>query len=255
MLHQLRPERVRFGQLECYVVSTGSSPQIPVVICHGYGAPGTDLVSLAPEWINLLGDHANKFQFVFPVAPADLSHLGMPDGRAWWPINMSQLANAIQAERFEELHELEPPGIAKVRGLLVEAIDEIQVSLAQPRNRLVLGGFSQGAMLTMDTALRGLQDPPDLLIQFSGTLVCRSQWLANLAKLKDTAVFQSHGTLDPILPYSSACDLRDLLGSRRIHVKFHAFAGPHTIDTAAINLTAAMMLDVANSKPHSQESR
>ena len=52
----------------------------------------------------------------------------------------------------------------------------IREQLAGDENPLVLGGFSQGAMLAMDTALRGSIAPPQLLIQFSGTVICRPQW-------------------------------------------------------------------------------
>ena len=236
-----RPTQVRFGSLDCYAIDSGPTPSIAVVICHGYGAPGTDLVGLAADWVDRIGEASERFRFVFPAAPNDLRHLGMPGGRAWWPLNMAQLAEKIESNRFEDLHGLEPEGLVSAREKLVETIEAVQTDLAAPFPRLVLGGFSQGAMVTMETSLRGLASPPELLIQFSGTLICKSAWKANLGKLANTKVFQSHGTRDPILPFTSATALRDLLGSSKVDVEFHSFNGPHTIDEDALEKTAKLL--------------
>ena len=170
--------RTRIGPLDCIVVDGGESPTIPVVICHGYGASYDDLAPLSGEWIAMLGDRAGAFRFVFPDAPNSLAELGMPGARAWWPINMAQLAEAVQASQFDELHDQTPPGIDQSRELLCETIECVCESFQGEHTPLVLGGFSQGAMLTMDTSLRGSVQTPKLLFQFSGTVVCRPQWQA-----------------------------------------------------------------------------
>jgi len=246
------PRSVRYGALDCLVFDfeqgdganrsgtpTAVSPTVAVVLCHGYGAPGHDLAGLAPEWIRILGEDASRVRFIFPAAPHDLAELGMPGGRAWWPINMAQLAAAIERSGdLGELHDQQPPGLDAARALLCEAIGAVQADMAGEQTRLVLGGFSQGAMLTMDTSLRGDIHPPDLLLQFSGTLICRPQWQAALPRLSKTFVYQTHGTLDSILPFASARRLHQLLLGAEISTEFHAFDGPHTIDLESI-LTAA----------------
>ena len=237
----LKPRQVRYGSLDCIVIDGGSSPTIPVVICHGYGAPGHDLAGIAPEWIDLLGAAAESFRFVFPAAPHTLEELGLFDGRAWWPINMAALQAAVQARSFDELHDQEPPGINEAREQLCQAISEIKSEMGDPA-KLVLGGFSQGAMLTMDTALRGSIDPPALLILFSGTVVCESDWSAVIpTRLANAHVYQSHGTIDPLLPFSSAERLRDLIAEAGIEADFHPFIGPHTIDAESISKTAMLL--------------
>jgi len=245
----LSPHRTRLGSLDCIVVDGGRSPKIAVVICHGYGASYEDLAPLSGEWISLLGEQAGDFRFVFPDAPHNLASLGMPEGRAWWPINMAQLAAAVQASRFEELHERQPPGIDQARATLCETIQSVKAQLNGDSTPLVLGGFSQGAMLAMDASLRGDFAAPQLLIQFSGSIVCRSQWEVELSRLLETPVFQSHGTLDPILPYASAVALCQMLQNTGLEVDFHSFVGPHTIDVESVVRTAQALAGVAGSEP------
>ena len=235
----------QFGSLDCIVVDGGPSPTIAVVICHGYGASRDDLAPLAREWIQVLGDRSAKFRFVFPDAPHTLAEVGMPDGRAWWPINTMQMMFMLQTSQFEQLHDEEPPEIADARELLCKTVDQVKEQISGPDTPLVLGGFSQGAMLTLDCALRASITPPQLLIQFSGTVVCRPQWRAAMDRLKETYVFQSHGTVDPILPFSSAEVLHQLFVEGGIESEFHRFVGPHTIDGESIVKTATAMAKLA----------
>ncbi len=243
--------KVRFGSLDTYVldVDPQSSPQtrppsVLVFLCHGYGAPGDDMVGIVSEWARLLDEDAAKIRFVCPQAPESLADLGMPTGRAWWPLNMARLMEAVQVKRFDELHHESPPGLNQARAMLSGAIEEALDAIAK-ENRcaaddipFAMGGFSQGAMLTMDTALRGEIRPPDYLIQFSGTVICQPRWTAAMSRLKNTRVYQSHGTVDPILPFASAERLRDLLAASKIDATFHSFVGQHTIDMDSVLATA-----------------
>lgn len=234
------------GSLECHVIDFGAEdpPTAVALLCHGYGAPGSDLVGVVGEWLHLLGDSARRFRFVCPIAPNSLAELGMPDGRAWWPINMAQLMEHVQANRFDELHHKTPPGIDEAReGLsatIRAAIDGMGAG-SESKVPLAIGGFSQGAMLTMDTALRGEIPTPDVLVQFSGTVVCQDEWSAAMPKLKATRIYQSHGTIDPVLPFSSATRLRDLIGAGGVKADFHEFEGPHTIDIDSVAATATLL--------------
>lgn len=242
-----QPKKNTYGSLDCIVVDGGDSPSIPVILCHGYGAPGTDLVGLAFEWISLLGSDAEAFRFVFPAAPLTLIELGMPDARAWWPINMAQLAEAMQTSKFSEMHDHQPQGLIEARSELTRAVELIRLELAEASHTgvqntpCVLGGFSQGAMLTLDTALRGDIDPPNLLLLYSGTLICETEWTKSLARLAKSHIYQAHGTVDPILPFASAMELSELLNQSGAEVEFHAFNGPHTIDTESIVRTVELM--------------
>jgi phospholipase/carboxylesterase len=237
----LDARHARYGALDCIVIDGGQSPSIPVILCHGYGAPGHDLAGIGPEWINLLGDAASNFRFVFPAAPHTLAELGMLDGRAWWPIDMVALSEAMMAQTFDQLYQQEPPGLVEARDLLCGAIKEINSELGAT-TPMALGGFSQGAMLAIDASLRGDIEPPKLLIVFSGILICQAQWQARLSsRLANTHVYQAHGMIDPVLPYVGAERLRDMISEAGVDADWHSFMGPHTIDTESIAKTAMLL--------------
>jgi phospholipase/carboxylesterase len=237
--------RQKIGPLNCIVVDGGDQPSVAAIICHGYGASLDDLAPLAGEWLAMMGDAGEEFRFVFPDAPHSLAELGMPTARAWWPINMARLAEAVQANSFDQLHNEVPPGIDEARRCLDEVITGVLAGMPVENPKLVLGGFSQGAMLALDTTLRGSHEPPQLLLQFSGTVICRRQWQAAAKeRLRSTKIFQSHGKIDPVLPFQSAVVLRDLLRLAGAKVDFHEFYGPHTIDGPSIEKVAILLADV-----------
>lgn len=219
-----------FASLNCIVIESGTRPTIPVILCHGYGAPGNDLVSLVEPLADWLEDSIERFSFVFPAAPLSPRDMAMYGGRAWWAINMAALLAASESGKFSELHDVEPPGIDKATIALVDCVDAVLREFRSPAE-YVLGGFSKGAMVTMNSALRSTLPPPKLLVQFSGTVVCRPQWQVALAsgRLANTFVIQSHGRYDTILPFQSAEVLRDLLIAANVDQDFIAFDGPHAI--------------------------
>ena len=92
----MRPtaQRTQIGQLECIVIDGGPAPRIAVVICHGYGANYEDFAPMCAEWIGYLEGKAADFRFVLPDAPNSLDELGMPESKAWWPMNMAALSVA-----------------------------------------------------------------------------------------------------------------------------------------------------------------
>ena len=82
------------GALKCRLVDDlpeGSKPSLVVILCHGYGASGADLVPIGEELLDQIPALQDRIQFIFPEAPLSLDQLGLPGGRAWWPIDMVKL--------------------------------------------------------------------------------------------------------------------------------------------------------------------
>lgn len=232
------------GGLTCRVVQQmgeTESPALVVILCHGFGAPGTDLVGLGEE---LLGSHksiAGAVQFIFPEAPLSLDEFGMFGGRAWWHLDMEQLALAAQDGAFRDLRNDNPVGLPEAREKLIALIEEVRERTGLPMSQIVLGGFSQGSMLATDVALR-LDEPPAHLCVWSGTLLSEETWRELAAKRGPLQVLQSHGKHDPILPFEAAVWLKELFEESGFDVDFIEFPGIHTIPHPAL-VTFTRVLD------------
>jgi phospholipase/carboxylesterase len=221
-MNRLGPLRVRRARLGGQTPrNDGDKPPIACVLLHGYGAPGDDLVPLA-EAIGLPGA-----ELFFPEAP-----LSAGVGRAWWPIDIAALERAmmlgIERDRSEEM----PPGLPSAREAMMETLEAIAHEL--PEHAIVLGGFSQGAMLAMDVALRTERKLSGLVL-LSGSYIAEREWKPRMSARNGTPVFQSHGATDPILPFEVAERLRGELSDAGLDVEFHRFAGGHGIPPEVMN--------------------
>jgi len=198
----------------------GSGPV--VILLHGFGAPGDDLVSLADVLTVPPGT-----RFVFPEGLLSMS-FGPRDARAWWLIDMARIAADQAAGRIRDLSNETPKGLAPARATMLAFLKEVEHKFGADPRKTILGGFSQGAMLSCDLMLRTTQ-PYAGLIQLSGTLLALQEWVPLLQKRKGLPVFQSHGMQDELLPYVGAERLRDTLIHAGLLVEWHSFRGGHEI--------------------------
>jgi phospholipase/carboxylesterase len=239
-------ERKVWGGLESILIAPrGRAPSVLVTLCHGFGAPGTDLVPLAEELVPLLPEGESKPAFLFPAAPLDLedSH-GMPNARAWWLINMAKLAELSAVDNLDALRDEIPPGIDEARGGLEDCIEACVSDKQWSSTKLVLGGFSQGAMLSVDTAIRSKRISPVALIAWSGALICESSWeRAFRTRPRSFGVFQSHGRQDMILPISTGRALHGFFKGLSLPVQYVEFQGPHTIAIESLEGAATLLAE------------
>jgi phospholipase/carboxylesterase len=226
----MRRVSTKLGELDCQVfdaVAEGQSPELAVVLCHGYGAPAADLVPLARELVQLQPELGPRVRFVFPAAPLSLAALGMPSARAWFHLPQEVLMG--QGRDWKKFASSVPEGLAQARRGLTGLLAALSAATKLPYGRIVLGGFSQGAMVTTDLALR-LEEAPAGLCILSGTLVCQDEWKQRAERRKGLPVLQGHGRVDNVLPFEQAEALRALLQAAGLLVDFIPFDGPHTID-------------------------
>lgn len=210
----MKIETVTLAGLTTRIV--GSGP-VTAVLCHGFGAPGDDLVALA-QFIN-----APNTRFVFPEAPIELGGL-YGDARAWWRLDLEKLESDLRSGAIRDRSGEVPDGLDEARAKVSALIDELKVDPA----KLVLGGFSQGAMITLDVALHR-KTPPAGLALMSGTLLAASVWEPRFPTLSGVPIVMSHGKMDPLLPFSISADLRDRLIAAGAKVEWIEFMGGHEI--------------------------
>lgn len=244
----MRRVSTRLGELDCQVVDAlpeGAAPELVVVLCHGFGAPATDLVPLGAELTALQPSLARGVRFVFPAAPLSLSMYGMHQARAWWHLPPEVLMG--QLRDWERFAREVPEGLKEARRAVMGVVSAVSAATKLPYGRIVLGGFSQGSMVTTDVTLR-LEEAPAGLCILSGTLLAEAEWRQRAAARKGLPVFQAHGRYDDVLPFAPAERLRDLLTEAGLAVEFLPFDGPHTIAPDELERLAAFLVARLESK-------
>jgi phospholipase/carboxylesterase len=222
-------QQLEVAGLTTRIVGPVDAP-VTCVLLHGFGAPGDDLVPLAPHL---------PARCVFPEAPLEL--LSMSTGaRAWWLLDLEKLEQELRAGVPRDRRGELPEGMPAARDHVMRFVDQLKARLGITDAQLVLGGFSQGAMLALDVALHR-DAPPAAIVLMSGTLVAEAVWQPKMAKLAGVPVFQSHGRRDPLLPFSAAEALRDHLRAAGAKLEWHQFVGGHEIPPAVLDAVATFV--------------
>jgi phospholipase/carboxylesterase len=200
-----------------------SKARLTVVMMHGFGAPGDDLVDLARSV-----ETPDGTRFVFPEGPLELPGL-YGDARAWWMLDLARIERAL-AGIVEDRSEEIPEGLAEARDQIDALLGEL---VAGGARRIVIGGFSQGAMLALDVALHTAH-PIAGVAFLSGTRINGTAWAERLARVRGLPVAMTHGRRDALLPFAVAESLRDQLRAAGADVDWVEFAGGHEIPPPAL---------------------
>jgi predicted esterase len=189
-----------------------------LVLLHGYAMRPADLAPFAHS----IGVPA---LFLLPQGPVT-SPVG---GHAWWSVDLDAREAAIAAGP-RDLADDHPRGLPAAREHLGRFLDAA-IARFQPR-QLVLGGFSQGGMLSLDWALRGSRSVAALVL-LSASLLSMSDWLPHRARLQNLPVFVSHGVTDPDLAFAAGERLRDFVLESGARGAWVSFDGGHEIPLVA----------------------
>lgn len=154
-----------------------------VVFLHGYGSNGADLISIGREWAPYMPDTA----FVSPNAPEPCEI--WPEGYQWFSIR------AIDPDAFEREKQAE-----KAMPALNAFLDAQLAKWNVPESRLVVAGFSQGAMMAM-YAMPRRKSPCAGVIGYSGMLI-EAEALKQPEMVK-IPVLAIHGDQDEVVPPAS----------------------------------------------------
>ncbi len=199
----------------------------------------------ATEIFATLPEKLEGVRFIFPAAPIELELGGFFDSRAWWPIDMIKLQEMIACGELRDLRndrpELLETRYQQISELIALALRDVDLQ----HHRLVVGGFSQGSMLMTEFALRS-SDAPAGLIVWSGTLLSEKTWREHASHRGKLSVLQTHGQIDPILPYSGGQLLHQMFSENKFDAEFIPFMGQHTIPREGIDKAAALISDLIN---------
>jgi phospholipase/carboxylesterase len=207
--------------------ASGRPPKQLVVLLHGYGADGNDLIGLGSEWARFLPDAA----FVSPHAPEALPGQ-FSGGRQWFNLE-------TRSEReWEE-------GVRRAHPTLSAFILEEAKKAKLPLSAVALVGFSQGTMMALQTGVR-LPEAPAAIIGFSGHLAGAARLAAEI-KVKPP-VLLIHGSADDVIPYQAIHLARNALAAADVPVQWQIRPGlghgidPEGLQAAGLFLQAAFGL-------------
>lgn len=194
-----------------------------VILCHGYGADGNDLIDLGRHWQRLLPTAA----FVSPHAPERCAM--SPMGYQWFPITRMQPDEMLR-------------GVEKAAPILNAFIEGELARLSLDASRLALVGFSQGTMMSLHVGLRR-KTPPAAIVGFSGALP-GAENLSNEIAARPP-VLLTHGDADEMIPVQAMFLTANGLAAAGVSVQWHVSRGvghgigPDSLDFAGRFLTDA----------------
>ena len=197
------------------IVRGGDGPPT-LVLLHGYG--GT-----AENWLQFVGHiqpPANA-RLVFPQGPLRGPGSGM---RGWWWLNID--GHIPPGERMADFSIANPGGIKVASRLLRHYLKDIE-------GPIVLGGFSQGAMLSGEIAFQSDQALAALIL-LGGTTVNEAAWVDRFAGRRRLPIFIAHGRQDGVLPFAIAERFAGKLKGAGLNVTWFPFDGGHEIPASVI---------------------
>ncbi|WP_348664061.1 alpha/beta hydrolase [Chlamydia vaughanii] len=218
--------RRSFSDLDAIVCP--GDPNDPIIIfLHGYGADADNL-TFFPSACPFKGVRPT---WIFPHGIEQVE--GFAGGRAWFPLDVplfqSLISNPdITPETEHQYQVLFNMNFEKPKAALEKLITELD----RPRHEIILGGFSQGAMMTTHLILSSKVPYRGALI-CSGAMILDKGWESNLNICAKVPFIQSHGYQDNILPYYHGEKLNHLL-SQRLDGEFISFHGGHEIPIAVL---------------------
>ena len=201
----------------------GGKPGHLVVLLHGYGADGNDLIGLAP----VLAPPMPDVVFHAPNAPYPCE--GNPMGFQWFGI--SRLDPAVAAA-----------GVRSAAPFVDTFLDETMAKYGLDESKTVLVGFSQGTMMALHVGLRRTT-PLAGIIGFSGMLAAADALGAEIKSRPP--VLLVHGDSDEMIPPAMTERAAQVLGENGVQIRLHIAPGiGHGIDQTGLSLAARFLLEV-----------
>ena len=202
-------------------VPAGEGPFPTILALHGWGANAHDLFGLAPYM------HGGEALVLCPQGPIEMSLGEGLRGYGWFPLTEGQPSD--------------PEAVAQAPKLVREFLDESLSRYPIDRRKLLVLGFSQGAVIAYDLALR---DPET----YAG-LIALSSWLpaemvASIPKQdahQNLPTLVVHGTEDQMIPVARAQESRAKLLEYGVPLTYREFEMGHEIQVDALRALVSWM--------------
>lgn len=200
----------------------GEAPRQLVVLLHGYGANGADLIDLA----SVLGPRLPHALFVSPDAPFPCD--GSPFGFQWfslWDRAPTQLMAGLEA----------------AHPIVDALLDSLQAQYGLSDAETALLGFSQGSMVALHTGLRRAHALAGI-VAFSGRLLGADTLEREIRSRPP--VLLVHGDADPVVPVEGSREAQAVLTAAGVPVQLRQRPGlGHGIDGIGLGCAASFLVE------------
>src|SRR5213082_1474832 len=201
----------------------GGKPTRLVILLHGLGADGNDLIGLQQYWGRLVP----QAEFVSPNAPFPCDMAGY--GYQWFSVQ-DRSAPAVLA------------GVRAAAPLLDAFIDDELQKRGLSESDTALVGFSQGTMMSLFVGLRR-ERPLAGILGYSGRLIAPELLASELRSRPPTLLI--HGTEDQLVPFESLAHAETALNQAGVPVEILACPGiEHAIDPEGLQRGGAFLKQV-----------
>jgi len=197
-----------------------NKPKQIVILCHGYGGDGKDIGTLAINWQRFLPDAI----FLCPNAP-EVCAIN-PQGFQWFDLTSEDETIILEKTLIAE---------EKLNTFLDQVLNNFQLNLSN----LALVGFSQGTMISIQTALKK-KEQINCLIGYSGKIINQKHLSGNI--ISKPKIFLMHGTNDTIVPPTHLLEAKEYLKKHDINIKTKMFKNcEHKIPVEGSSLGLAFL--------------
>lgn len=193
---------------------SGTAPKQIVLLLHGFGSSGSDMIALAPAWRQSLPEAL----FLAPHAP---QRSGFGGGYQWW--GLSNLTSQALAA-----------GAAQAAPAIDAFIDRKLMQYGLSEAKLAIVGFSQGTMVALHV---GLRRPQQLaaIVGYSGMFTGAAE--LRHEQITRPPVLLIHGSHDPVVPVAALHSAENDLKRLGVEVSTHISSGVgHSVDPVGLRL-------------------
>ncbi len=176
-------------------------PKNAVILCHGYGGDGKDISILAGYWRTYLPDTI----FICPDAPEKCE--ASPSGFQWFDLTDQDPEQILSKSLVAE-------------NKLNKLIDEVKESYNLLANQIIIGGFSQGSMISLQTGIKR-KDKINSILGYSGKIIDLEHLSKNIVSRPN--IFLLHGDIDQVVPVDGLLEAKNFFNKNNYEIETKIF--------------------------------
>ena len=176
-------------------------PKNAVILCHGYGGDGKDISILAGYWKTYLPDTI----FICPDAPEKCE--ASPSGFQWFDLTDQDPEQILSKSLVAE-------------NKLNKLIDEVKEGYNLLANQIIIGGFSQGSMISLQTGIKR-KDKINSILGYSGKIIDLEHLSKNIVSRPN--IFLMHGDIDQVVPVDGLLEAKNFFNKNNYEIETKIF--------------------------------